>query len=374
MNEARVPEQRLTHFDGLRGWASLLVLLFHSTWEMFGARVSVLRSPWFGFVFARGGFAVEVFFVLSGLVLTAANRRGAGRRSLLRMALRRYPRLAMPVLAASLVAWALMSTGLLANHAAGVLLHNSGWLGAFLSQRPNLGAAISFSLVHVFRADPPPGSYGPFLWTMSLELEGSLLVLLLAALAPPSHVLRFPIYAVSLVLVRRIDPYLGFFVVGLALADLQVRWPAPRARGRLYADVVGLALAVAGLAFAVGGPPHWPGLRAYATATIVVMAPLLSPSLRCWLSAGPSHWLGRVSFPLYLLQAQVMCSLGCWLAVALTGAGWTLVPVAIVTIPATIAVSLLAAAVFEPVERLAILVSRRFSNAIEPLLSGLVTS
>src|SRR5262249_47363679 len=60
---------RISALDGLRGWAALSVIVYHLTWELFGALYPIYRNPWLS-IFGNGAFAVAVFFAISGYVLT----------------------------------------------------------------------------------------------------------------------------------------------------------------------------------------------------------------------------------------------------------------------------------------------------------------
>ena len=66
-----VSTMRIDYLDGVRGWASLMVLLFHAFWETFGNVLPVFRNPVTAFLL-DGHLAVFVFFVLSGDALSTA--------------------------------------------------------------------------------------------------------------------------------------------------------------------------------------------------------------------------------------------------------------------------------------------------------------
>lgn len=42
-NPRQADDGRLHYLDGLRGWAALAVVIFHSTWELFGAYTPRIR-------------------------------------------------------------------------------------------------------------------------------------------------------------------------------------------------------------------------------------------------------------------------------------------------------------------------------------------
>ena len=63
------PGARLRYLDGLRGWAAVSVVVFHSSWEMLGGIEPSLRSVRLVLI-NDGPFAVIIFFVLSGFALS----------------------------------------------------------------------------------------------------------------------------------------------------------------------------------------------------------------------------------------------------------------------------------------------------------------
>jgi hypothetical protein len=76
--ESRVPERRsqganphraTAFLDGVRGWASLAVLIHHAR-EGFFRRSDSPAQHWLLVVLGDGSMAVHVFFVLSGFVLS----------------------------------------------------------------------------------------------------------------------------------------------------------------------------------------------------------------------------------------------------------------------------------------------------------------
>ena len=99
---------RLTTLEGLRGLASLVVVIWHSflgfspertgIFDKFSAADSFSGSLLF--VFMNGTGAVVFFFVLSGFVLPRSGLVGSDKSLIARAAVRRYPRLMMPVLLA----------------------------------------------------------------------------------------------------------------------------------------------------------------------------------------------------------------------------------------------------------------------------------
>jgi peptidoglycan/LPS O-acetylase OafA/YrhL len=80
---------RLKYLDGVRGWAALSVLIFHSSWELFGRVLPRLRTISFPLL-NNGPLAVYIFFVLSGFVLSVGYLRTNDLELVRKLALRRY--------------------------------------------------------------------------------------------------------------------------------------------------------------------------------------------------------------------------------------------------------------------------------------------
>jgi peptidoglycan/LPS O-acetylase OafA/YrhL len=70
----------------------------------------------------------------------------------------------------------------------------------------------------------------------------------------------------------------------------------------------------------------------------LVLAPIFSSILRRILSTSVSRWVGRISFPLYLVHSAVICSLSALLIVWLHQLSWSLSSIAAlyqIALPAT---------------------------------------
>jgi hypothetical protein len=88
---------KLLHLEAVRGLAACAVVLNHlllAFWPVFAEDRSI--SPLLKVTY-KGSFAVAVFFVLSGFVLSLSFFRTRDVRVVTSAAVRRYPRLALPV-------------------------------------------------------------------------------------------------------------------------------------------------------------------------------------------------------------------------------------------------------------------------------------
>jgi len=176
-------KSRAIEIDGIRGWASLIVVLYHAFDEMLGVALPAIRSPLLSPVFAAD-LAVSIFFVLSGDALSIAFFQSLHYSAIDRLLVRRYFRLTIPILMSCLLTYLIMIFGLDYHKKAAEILHREDWLGNFLQFAPSLYGLFKYSLIDVYTSHITKFSYNPFLWTMSIEMVGSMLVFLLCYIWP----------------------------------------------------------------------------------------------------------------------------------------------------------------------------------------------
>ncbi|MBE2251789.1 MAG: acyltransferase family protein [Myxococcus sp.] len=281
--------------DGLRGVAVVLVVLFHA-WP----------------TLVPGGFVgVDVFFVISGFVVTQMVRRDLARQPFraLDFYLRRVNRLA-PALLAMLAATLTFSVLLLSPTLLTLVLSHAA---AGLAMMANLLFAAQASYFDV-SAEVKPLLH---LWSLAVEEQFYLAVPLAVAMAR-----RAPRVAGALA----VGLTLGSLAASVALTGVAPQWafflPVTRAwellagvllaqrpaasgphRGRLRAALASLGLAlIAGAAFGLDRTTPFPGVAA--------LLPVGGAALVLWggpgqgvaklLSRGWLVWLGLISYPLYL--------------------------------------------------------------------------
>jgi peptidoglycan/LPS O-acetylase OafA/YrhL len=320
--------------DGIRGWASLMVLLFHVLPETNRALLPELDTSLVTMI-CDGPLAVYVFFILSGEALSAGYLRTGDLGIVRTLASRRYFRLTVPILLASALVWLAMVSGLDAHRAAAPLLR-SRWLAAFLDFAPSLGGLLSYALRDVYFDPPAALHYVPLLWTMHIELLGSCLVFgLLALLHGWGPRQRLTAYAVTLLLAAVFVPLLTGFVIGMLLGEARQhghleslrrsrwRWPTlllallllfgiSAIRGAAHYHV---AIRYVLRAYLDHAPDTPNPLLVYANALGLFLLVALLPPLERFLGGRLSRFLGEISFPLYLVQFAVLITLTSWLVV-----------------------------------------------------------
>lgn len=362
--------------DGLRGLAALSVtvthfvaaffpwLLFHNYGELFprytgeNLAAQVFGSPPLTLLY-NGHFAVLIFFVLSGYVLTLPyfSRADAG-DALQRRLWARYLRLNLPIAAALGLAYGAYRLGWMHNGAAASLSGSLNWLGSFYpAGLGGIGALeeAAFGAIVLGNA-----SFLPPLWTLKVEFIGSLYILLFY-LAKPARRLWLPLLLAGLLLYlvhREQSVYYYAIFAGSALHCLSLSRKAAwvlLALG-LYFGAYQHFRTMYGF---LPDPRVWDIKTSYnMIGAVCLCASVLSGIGRDLLASRPVQFLGRISFSIYLLHFIVLCSLSSALYVLLPRAPFYLALQFLVYV----SICVLAAWVFERwVDRPAIAVSRRFT-------------
>lgn len=328
---AATRQRRDAGLDAVRGIAALVVVFYHCCLGFLphrmvlpGATPAQIGSSFashFYYGLLNGPAAVSLFFVLSGLVLTRSSFQKDSFRPLARTALKRYPRLAGPVLIACLLAWAIYGLGLNHNGRAAALT-GSVWLPAF-ANGPSFGivAALRQGLWRTLLHGDV--SYNLSLWTMRFELVGSFVALgaaaLMLAVARWSRWWALAIGIAAYVALKPSPLYLNCFLAGVTLGLLLARFRLPRVP--LLAGLVLVAMGDYALGYLFPmGDYMWVRHLPHAVLSNVP-APILGsllilfavetcPPLRAALNHAAFRWLGRVSFPLYLVHHLVIISVG----------------------------------------------------------------
>lgn len=350
---------RREYLDGLRGWASLFVVFSHLG-PMF--LLSTVKLPVIPF-FSDGLLAVYIFFVLSGYVLSVGYFETNNKSLLAALAIRRYPRLTIPILASCTIAFAMVKLGAMVNIPAGAMA-KSPWLESFYTFSASWQSLLAFSFVDVY-VDSKAPTYNAVLWTMQYEFWGSL-ILLTVLFALPTRPARLIGYATATVICWYFSSPLFAFVMGVALAEMMPTIRRAQESRRKLSNTSAIALLATGLLAAAlrQQTDMWSPLWLTAFATCVLLAVLLHGSLQRLLSAQISLALGHLSFPLYLTHLLVICSWSSWLFTTLTELHLSQGLVAVVVAASTLAIAMLAAFCFVPVEAKAIRVSRTVSDVL----------
>lgn len=294
---------RQPSLDGLRGILAFAVVIYHmhdqigivglhAGTSVFGHAVDALAN----FPIKAGPFAVIVFFAISGFVLAGALDRPRLLRDRWYWPATRYLRLTLPM------AFALLVTA--------VLRLSYGDLG----YTPLTALHEAFWSVYV---DHDHQFYNTVVWTMRIELVGSLLLFIICALsinrkstpwwvAVPglyfgggSIFLGFALGAWAYDR-NKVKPWSLSLPVGLLLVvgALILAAVSDTSEGRYYSSMVG----VPSLGHRNSGQD---AVWAFSALLLVIAAVGCAP-LRAWLSSTVPAFLGRISFSLYLIHKPIM--------------------------------------------------------------------
>jgi peptidoglycan/LPS O-acetylase OafA/YrhL len=346
MTSVILEKNRFACLDGLRGWAALLVVLHHGmvavdfalvtgqpidsrgTWDIW-----ISGTPFFPLASA-GSLAVCIFFGLSGFVLTHAYSRS--RQSWLALVIRRYVRLGIPMFAGCLVSWMLLNAGLMRPHPA-VLITHSSWLNRLVHQQPDFVAAAIEPVRWLFGPSMDHSqAYDAALWTMPIEAGGSLLLITVFVFLRCVEIRsqRLVGYVFLLFAVILCGSPFSLFVFGGALrllqptemptAEARDRWrlvallllgllfgtvPESIRRWELYDQMTVLASHIVQHAPLLqhSSMSFWHGIGA----ALILLAVSSGSSIQSSLSGPVGCFLGRISFPLYVLHMPLLLVIEC---------------------------------------------------------------
>ena len=380
---ARKPETSGKDYaaEGLRGIAALSVWLAHFCLTFFPAGFSLLypalqttpaaEGPMERFLrmpvlsaFWDGNFAVAIFFVLSGYVLSKPYYFGRNIESLRDRYLRRYFRLAIPIAASVFVGYGLMKLGTFQNIAAANVSH-SDWLRSFFVVPATVTGAIQDSLYRVMFLGE--ARFNPPLWTMRVEFVGSLITFAFYALMPEGPVrkcLHYSMALASIILFTGADAiYYCAFLAGALL------WVIPPPRALWNWALLALGIALGGYQFdGFYGWLHAPAgydAKAFYNAfgAFAILWALRSGMLDFALASRLGRTLGRLSFSLYLTHFFVLSTFSCWFFVRFAPI-WPRWEVALVDFVLSTPLLFIAAYIFERfVDRPGVALSKRIVAA-----------
>ncbi|RFC65753.1 MULTISPECIES: acyltransferase family protein [Mesorhizobium] len=355
---ARAGAPRLTVLDGLRGWAALCVTCSHIFWGIFGDVVPLFKNVATG-VFLNGLFSVMLFFVISGEALTAAYWAKPERRAIWKLAVKRYPRLAIPVSVACVIVALLIAVGLVYNRQAGELIGNT-WLREFPTETKTIGETVSFALFYVFYKPFIDFSIIPFLWTMRTEAIGSIVVVLFL-LCERFISQKKTVLAILAFIAIATGTLSGCFFVGMLFA-LMRREGLFDWHGQSHANT---ALAIAAIIVLLI-PPSYLMLQHHELPPLLMLVAAVcclliysDVHISAFLSNSLSQWLGKISFPLFLMHYAVIVTFTSWAIVQTSLDSLAPQPVYAGIALTSLALAMACAMLFVPVEQFAI----RFSHA-----------
>jgi peptidoglycan/LPS O-acetylase OafA/YrhL len=339
---------KLIYLEGVRGLAALFVVfshffqvyysglfeknenLYHNDYEYFlsGLPTNILYN---------GNFAVYIFFILSGYVLSLKYFKTQDREVLFSSATKRYFRLVVPILASLILGYILLKLNTFTYDEVRSIT-KATMDNHFVLQHDLLGV-IKLGLIDIFVEGEP--YFNPVLWTMKYELIGSFLVF---ALLPFVVKIKkeYLIYVTYFILSIFVTVVLGIsfsaFLLGLMLCNIErdghfVREFLKNRYLKMVILLVGIylgsypyidtentiyqplsILSNNSLAFTLY---HIVG------AFLILLVLLNSNTMQRFFSKSLFDFLGKISFSIYLIHFMVITSLSTSIFMKIYGIGYS---------------------------------------------------
>jgi peptidoglycan/LPS O-acetylase OafA/YrhL len=277
---------------------------------------------------------------------------------------KRYVRLTLPIFGSVFLYYLVLQFRLGYADQASDILDRENWLGKFADAEPNLFDAFTYGLYRVYfiwRSQ----NFGPFLWTMAVQLWGSFVVLPIAYghryLREPYIPLLLPI-----VLFLYVYPPAAAMPIGALVALLQrdgvlFRNPAGRLESML-ATIVFIGAILVSSAVVMWGKNGQ--IIQCILSGVVLMAAIRSRPLDYLFTRDVSKFMSKISFPIYLVHCAVIISFSSWLVVWANDRGmlneWTALGIAAISV----VVTLIASWAFLPIETFATWVVKQIDRVL----------
>jgi peptidoglycan/LPS O-acetylase OafA/YrhL len=334
--------------DGIRGLGALIVMLWHLAVTFFPCAAWGRETPtslswelalyksqlW---VLLSGNFAVCLFFVLSGYVLTIGYFRSRNQEALVHRIVGRPIRLGVLASASTIAIW--LGSQASPGAATGLAVPVLKATGAFDAVSPhiNLTPDLTFqslleNILWLPWFQPPDFKklYNVVLWTMHIELLGSLLAMTLAIVLTLARSIWLTVcayMAVAVIIILALPGYGFYFALllsGSAIAAIDPSCWGKRRRIRyfpLILAILGLLLGGHNDAGLIGSPTlvarfipssNVPGnvLVMGAGAILFFCGVLMSWDLTRLFSMPAFLFMGRISFSLYVSHTLVIFVVG----------------------------------------------------------------
>jgi len=316
--------------EGIRGIASLAVVAHHYIFAFFPLLAYGFSQPQhmryedniYGTPLTlayAGTFAVAIFFVLSGFVLTIGFFQTGDESIIKNHAAKRYLRLMIPALVATMLCLILIKLGVSSQVQQAADISHSSWLANTWNVSTGFFSALYSGTIEIFMDE---GSvYNNVLWTMKTEFIGSFIVFIFALVAGKMRH-RWIIYA--WLTVMTLNTWFLTFVIGMALADLYAHGHLKTSRKKWMPGlflVVGLLLGsyphshaeytkYSFLKLELFNNFHIEDKIFYLTiaAALVIVSVLIGHRIKSWLQRPAVGILGKYTFSLYLIHLPVLYS------------------------------------------------------------------
>jgi peptidoglycan/LPS O-acetylase OafA/YrhL len=319
-------------------------------------------------ILEAAGFAVQIFFVLSGVVLSQGFMQNRDLNSLRALAVKRIPRLVIPCAVSTIIIYMMLKNNLMYNHAAASITKDgNAWLNDHYTFEPTVCNMLE-SLPKAFINGI--SDYNAVLWTMSRELTGSyFIIIFILVLYPLKQKKMFYCWFLVTLPLLFFNTAAAAFCMGLLISYIftnKKNLCAKIQNNPLVKTAVLAAISVLCVLVAVSNKSGFfriGGALKIITAALTVGSLLFIKTFQNFFSTKLSRFLGKISFPLYITHYPLVFSFTSYLMLRYpaweNNAALTLLLYGL-----SIAASLAAACIFYPVEKFSLWFSRRLYSLI----------
>jgi peptidoglycan/LPS O-acetylase OafA/YrhL len=352
--------ERTSYLDGLRGWAALVVLLQHSTLQLM-PNVEFFQSTLLRFP-TDGILAVYIFFVISGFALSIGYIRSKNVNVLQSLCISRYFRLTIPILIVTLATYVLISRQMIfSQYLAEEIGPVAGWLHNQFAFPASFLGALQFSMFDVYFKYLDGVSYNSSLWTMNAEFKGSFIVFCVLAIFGSVKTRVFA-YALLIAATAYLNTAFLCFVLGIGIAELSQQPYVQRIRYTRAAHSFAFAILISCVMASTFCRSLYQTIFLPLIAAAFVLTPVISEGVAQFFGNATSVFLGSISFPLYLVQVPIICSIGSLVYLSFIRAEAPAIISIGTTFFVTVGVSIMSATASRVFEALAIRTSRGISR------------
>lgn len=333
-------KHKLKYLEGIRGLAAIIVVLHHFSLAFYPAlnfgnlnqihfsdgnlEMWIARSPLN--ILYNGGFAVSIFFILSGFVLSNTYNQTHNFKVVIQYAIKRYFRLLVPVGVSIIVAFIFMKMNFMHNTNLGTITKTNDWLsGAFTNQEGYFAVVKNIFIDVFFFKD---NSFNAVLWTMTYELLGSFLLFVFLLII---HSLKYKVslyIALVLLLLYTNNNFYAAFILGALLNKYMFQKQSSNMPLLIpnWVLVVFLIISIFFCSYPFCNDiEHTPykfitfsflkndEFYHVIGAFILMFVILHSLWIKTFLSKNVFTFIGKISFSFYLLHFIILCSFSCYL-------------------------------------------------------------
>lgn len=303
----------LRHISGMKGMGALIVLLHHFFYCFYplfcaeGQTSSCLERIPVVNLFLNGNFAVCLFLILSGYLVSLQCSTYHSLSDYGEAVSKRYLRLALPLLVPTLFSYLLYSFGLFRIHEVSAELMNGMTVDYYQNIKPRhllaslVLAPFGYSVLN-----------GPY-WMLDAILLGSYLVMLVhLACGNLSMGKRLLLLCFILSITYYYQPYYACPLIGVLLREMDRKMEPLKDVWRHVMAFILLGIAIALCCLQEGVFQFEIHLNVL-SACCFILSVLVSPLLRALFSLRAMDGVGRISMGIYVFHWPVICSFSCWL-------------------------------------------------------------